>query len=191
MPSVATPTYPIEIVNPAALLPQEQKRTITQVMDAIEQWPYWSEIKAVAWKEYRIKPKKFDALLPEYQRFLGLIMVGYGPVGMFSVPIDKMWHSQVLCSHLWADLCLGIHGRMINHVAQIPEDGAHQKGAICTTCVSCRGCNTKCKNCQGSDVLSKGRVETAQAFAAVYQAEFGHKPPKIWNLKCAEACAAD
>ena len=180
MPSVATPAYRIEIVNPVALL-SSSERTMPSVLQAIETWPYWSEIKAVAEKEYRIKPEKFDALLPEFQKFLGLIMVGYGPVGMFSMPIDKLWHSLILCSHLWADLCLGLHGRMINHVAQIPETN-YQTGNICTTCKSCEGCSTRCEE-SSTSTSPKGSVKTASDFAAVYQIEFGHKPPKTWEFK--------
>ena len=74
MPSVATPEYPVVIVNLTPALPPVPERTPVMVMSAIESWEYWLDIKCVALKEYGMEPEKFDALLPEYQRYLALIM---------------------------------------------------------------------------------------------------------------------
>jgi len=91
----------------------------------------------------------FDALLPEYQRYLGLIMLGHTPLGMFSFAVDKMWHSLVLCSHLWADCCLRLHGSPINHVAQVPLPGEDEV-QMCTTCRSCRNCSGGGQGCDNA-----------------------------------------
>lgn len=190
MASVATPENPVVIVNPTPALPPVADRTPAMIMSAIKSWPHWSDIKAVALKEYGIESEKFEALLPEYQRYLGLAMLGYSPLGMFSFDVDKVWHSHVLCTHLWADFCLRLHGRPINHVAQIPC-GEHKGGSICTKCSSCVHCSIRCKKCETVGVFSRGSGETAEQFAAVYLATFGQRPPAVWDLKEADGCAAE
>lgn len=188
MASVATPEYVVEILNPTPALPPVAERTPAMVASAIESWPYWSDIKAVALKEYGIASEQFDALLPEYRRYLGLIMLGYSPLGMFSFDVDKVWHSHVLCTHLWADFCLRLHGNLINHVAQVPTDD--EKAAICIACTSCRNCNAKCKK-DSEQGFIRGPGGTVQEFAAAYLKEFGERPPAVWNLKEADGCAAE
>lgn len=191
MPSVATPEYVVEIVNFTPALPPLPERTPAMVMSAITSWPYWSDIKAVALKEYGIGPAQFDALLPEYQRYLGLILLGYSPLGMFSFDVDKVWHSHVLCTHLWADFCLRLHGRPINHVAQIPC-GEHEGGSICTKCSSCVHCSIRCKKCESvGQQFTRGAGNTAEGFAAAYLQSFGSRPPAVWDLKEADGCAAE
>jgi hypothetical protein len=188
MPSVSTPDYPVVIENATPALPPVEERTLAIVMPALESWPYWSDIRAVAEKEYGIELDRFDALLPEYQRFLALNMLGYSPVGMFSVGVDKVWHSHVLCSHLWADFCLRLHGRMINHVAQIP-DCEHSATMQCTTCVSCRNCTIRCSG--GSSTSNPRSAEDAPRFIAAYRQTFGVSPDAaIWDLKESDGCAS-
>jgi len=187
MASVATPDSPVVIVNPTPALPPVPERTPAMVMSAIESWPYWLDIKRVAHKEYSIEPEKFDALLPEYQRYLALIMLGHTPLGMFSFAVDKIWHSHVLCSHLWADCCLRLHGRPISHVAQVPVPGEMEEGMTCLTI--CKSC----VNCSGGGQGGGGGLRgTAQEFAAAYVQAFGVQPsPLIWDLSEAEGCAAE
>ncbi|HXR66819.1 MAG TPA: hypothetical protein VN729_12880 [Ktedonobacteraceae bacterium] len=186
MASVSTPDSPVVIVNPTPTLPSVSERTPAMVMSALESWPYWLDIKRVARKEYGMEPEKFDALLPEYQRYLALIMLGYTPLGMFSFAVDKIWHSHVLCSHLWADCCLQLHGSPINHVAQVPVPGENHE-QMCTTCRSCRNCSG---GGQGCDNAVPGG--TAQEFAAAYFKAFGVQPSAfVWDLDEPEGCAAD
>jgi hypothetical protein len=183
MPSVATPAYVVKIENLTPALPPVPERTSAMVMSALQSWEYWLDIKRVALKEYGIEPEKFDALLPEYQRYLALIMLGHTPLGMFSFAVDKIWHSHVLCSHLWADLTLRLHGSPINHVAQVPVPGEDQ-AAICTTCRSCTNCSG------GGQGGGSGLHGTAQAFSAAYCQAFGAQPPAIWDLSEPEGCAS-
>lgn len=192
MSSVATPDSPVVIVNPAPAPPPVAERTPAMVMSAIESWEYWLDIKRVAHKEYGMKPEKFDALLPEYQRYLALIMLGHTPLGMFSFDIDKVWHSHVLCSHLWADFCLRLHGRPINHVAQVPIPGEDLE-QMCTTCRSCRNCSGGGQGCEGhTPLLGGGGGGTAQEFAAAYAQVFGVQLlASIWDLSEPEGCAAE
>lgn len=191
MPAVATPEYAVEIVNPTPALPPVLERTTAMVLSSIESWPYWSDIKAVALKEYGIQPEKFDVLLPEYQRYLALIMLGYSPLSMFSFDVDKVWHCHVLCTHLWADFCLRLHGKPINHVAQISCDG-RKDGSICRKCQSCVNCSIRCKKCETvAQQFTRGSVSTAQEFAAAYLKTFGSRPPAVWDLCEADSCAAE
>lgn len=185
MASVATPDYVVEIVNQHPALPPVAERTPTMAMSAIESWPYWVDVKRVALKEYGMAPEKFDVLLPEYQRYLGLILLGYSPLGMFSFDVDKLWHSHILCTHLWADFCLRLHGRPINHVAQVPvPDG--EEAAICTTCRSCVNCSG---GGQGPCDAVTG-ASTAHDFASAYFETFGAHPPAVWSLSEADGCAS-
>jgi hypothetical protein len=192
MASVATPDYPVVIVNPTPVLPPVPERTPAMCLSAIESWEYWQDIKRVAFKEYGMQPEKFDALLPEYQRYLALIMLGNTPLGMFSFDVDKIWHSHVLCSHLWIDFTLRLHGAPINHVAQVPMPGENQD-QMCTTCRSCRNCSGGGQGCEGltDDTFGRG---TAQEFASAYFQAFGVQPsPVVWDLteRGPDGCAAD
>lgn len=186
MPSVATPDCPVVIVNHTPALPPVPERTPAMVMSAIESWEYWMDIKRVAFKEYGMPAEKFDVLLPEYQKFLGLLMLGYAPLGMFSFDVDKIWHSHILCTHLWADFCLRLHGFPLNHIAQVPVPG-EDHAAICTTCRSCENCSG---GGQGKCDVMAGRSGTAQEFAAAYLKVFGSRPPAVWNLSEADGCAS-
>lgn len=184
MPSVSTPAYP-SVTLPVTFLPPLPERTPETVMPCIQAWPHWYEIKRITIKEYGMEQEKFDVLLPEYQCFLGLIMLGHGPLGMFSIDVDKIWHSHVLASHLWAQFCLEYHGRMINHVPQVPLPEGRE-AEICTTCKSCTGCSG---GGQGGGSGSDERG-TAQEFSDAYVQAFGVQPPtEIWNLSEAEGCA--
>jgi len=189
MPSVSTPAYP-SVTLSVTLLPPLVERTPEIVMQQIEAWPHWYEIKRIALKEYGMEPEKFDTLLPEYQRFLGLIMLGHRSLGMFSFDVDKVWHSHVLASHLWAQFCMDYHGRMINHVPQVPLP-ENEMPAICIACTSCRNCNAKCKSEDDVELKEKPRGESAKDFATAYLAAFHQPPPAIWDLKEAEGCATD
>ena len=118
---------------------------------------------------------------------------------MFSFAIDKIWHSHILCSHLYFNLCLGVHGKMISHVAQVPaNEECEQEGAICIACTSCRNCNAKCRDCNtckvddGVQADELPRDEQARQFDDVYWKAFGQKPdPAIWDLSVADGCASN
>ncbi|HEU5377734.1 MAG TPA: hypothetical protein VFV38_20095 [Ktedonobacteraceae bacterium] len=89
MPSIQTPAYPpVEHASP--FLPPLIQRTPELVWEKVTAWPYWSEIQRVAQKEYGISQVAFNQLLPEYQKFLTIILMGYQGVGMFSGEVDKV-----------------------------------------------------------------------------------------------------
>ncbi len=191
MLSIQSPTYP-PFENLNASLPALPVRSTELVWQAVCMWPYWGEIQKVAQKEYGISENSFDQLLPEYQKFLTIIMMGYQGVGMFSAEVDKVWHSHILSTHLYLLFCLELHGRFINHIPQVPcphDEG----GSICQKCQSCVHCSIRCKKCEsvvdGSSTLV---ATTAEQFAYAYKTVFNVLPPAIWELGVpAEGCATD
>ena len=189
MPSVSTPSYP-SISLPVKLLPPPAARTPETVMPQIAAWPHWYEIRRIAFKEYEMDPATFNRLLPEYQRFLGLVMLGHNTLGMFSLEVDQIWPSHVLSSHLWAQFCLEYHGKMINHVPQVPlHDG--DKVEICTVCKSCTNCSGGGQGGGGGESASVHSRGTAQAFSDAYFQAFSVYPPRaVWKLDEAEGCAS-
>lgn len=48
------------------------------------------EIGQVAAKEYQMTPERFHQLLPEYQRFISLIIAGHRGLSMFNAEIDQI-----------------------------------------------------------------------------------------------------
>jgi len=94
----------------------DNQRTKAQgILQKIQQWPYWNEIVLVAQKEYGLSPDKFLVLLPEYQRFLTLIMLGNQTVSMCNEQIDKLWHAHILHTIRYEEFCLQFVGHMIHH----------------------------------------------------------------------------
>lgn len=152
-------------------------RTPSVVLSAIQAWPHWEEIGKVAKKEYGVEEEQFKALLPEYQQFMGLIIVGYHGLGMFSADIDRIWHSHILSTHRYQDFCESLHGQFIHHIPQLTPK---QKGQ-CSVCQSCRGCNTKCENCQGNPNIND-TSDSIEYFNSAYLASYEHLPPSIWGL---------
>lgn len=192
MPSIQSPDYP-PFEDPNTSLPALPARNTELVRQAVCMWPYWGEIQKVAQKEYGISEESFKQLLPEYQKFLTIILMGYQGVGMFSAEIDKVWHSHILSTHLYLLFCLELHGKMINHIPQVPcPHQEHENGNICRKCQSCVNCSIRCKKCEsevnGSPILV---ATTAEQFAEAYHKVFNAQPPAIWNLAITEGCAAD
>lgn len=161
----------------------------------IQLWPYWEEIGKVAYKEYGMTADQYAHILPEYQRFLTLIVLdSYPGLGMFSQQIDNIWHSHILSTHRYQDFCERyFQGHMIHHLPCLEPKARGQ----CTVCNSCTGCNTKCKNCQGnllppiSDIQYRettypGAPGSVEHFSQVYMQVFQCEPPAVWTLPLEE-----
>ncbi len=56
-----------------------------------------------------------DEALLEFRRFLGLIVAYNRPLPMFSPVVDEVWHSCILFTRTYADLCEQAVGRFIHH----------------------------------------------------------------------------
>jgi hypothetical protein len=55
-----------------------------------------------------------EALL-EFRRYLGLRLIEARPIIMFSKPVDNVWHTCLLFSRLYADLCQQAFGEFLHH----------------------------------------------------------------------------
>jgi hypothetical protein len=85
----------------------------------IQNWPHWHEIGLVAQKEYSVSPEEFQVLLPEYQRFMTLIALGYKHMGMHSDVVDQVWHSHILYSKFYRQFCASCIGRWVDHLPNL------------------------------------------------------------------------
>ena len=62
-----------------------------------------------------------DALL-EFRRYLGLRLMMSGPLIMFSDHIDHVWHTCILFTQLYADLCQQAFGEFVHHQPTMHDD---------------------------------------------------------------------
>jgi hypothetical protein len=133
-------------------------------------------------------PDEFEALVPEYQKFLGLVFLGYSPIGMFSRKIDEIWHSHVLSMHLYNQFCLSLHGEMIYHIPQVPKQDTD---AICTTCRSCTNCSGGGQG-GGGGKKYPSEASSAETFFKAYTEAYKAVPSSIWDLSIPEGlCSAN
>jgi hypothetical protein len=66
-----------------------------------------------------------EAIL-EFRRYLGLRILEPEPLMMFSKPVDNVWHTCLLFSRLYADLCQRAFGQFVHHepaTAAVPQPG--------------------------------------------------------------------
>ncbi|MBV9690024.1 MAG: hypothetical protein JO202_09960 [Ktedonobacteraceae bacterium] len=162
----------------------------------IQQWPYWEEIGKVAFKEYGMTAEQYVEVLPEYQRFLTLILLDtYPGLGMFSQRVDNVWHSHILSTHRYQDFSNRYYrGLMIHHLPCLEP----KPRGKCSVCNTCQGCNTKCKNCQGKPLIEVTDLKytepeepsapgSPEHFYQAYMEVFQHEPPALWTLPLGEA----
>jgi len=62
-----------------------------------------------------VPESQVDEAILEYRRFLGLALVGYAELGMFSPIIDKVWHLHILCTKDYLAFCQEAFGRFVHH----------------------------------------------------------------------------
>lgn len=168
---------------------------IAITLSAIQSWEHWEEIRQVAEKEYQMPSETFDGLLPEYQRFMGLIALGYQGLGMFSASVDKIWHAHVLHTSLYEQFCMQIHGRLIHHLPNLQKASSSECTTpedICTD--KCKGsCKTPAPTCDectppDSDLFPSG--SKAERFRAAYFTMYKQPPGDVWNLPEMDGVAA-
>jgi hypothetical protein len=56
-----------------------------------------------------------DEAILEFRRYLGLRVLDPEPLMMFSKPIDNVWHTCLLFSRRYADLCQQVFGEFVHH----------------------------------------------------------------------------
>lgn len=68
-----------------------------------------------------------DEALLEFRRYLGLRALYGQPLLMASKPVDAVWHTCLLFTRLYADLCQQAFGEFVHHdpaAAPLPDPGA-------------------------------------------------------------------
>jgi hypothetical protein len=58
---------------------------------------------------------RLDPVIFEFRRYLGLGVLTNDSIPMFSRAVDEVWHTALLFSRLYADLCTQAFGRFIHH----------------------------------------------------------------------------
>lgn len=152
----------------------------------IQNWPHWSEIGLVAQKEYGVSQEEFHTLLPEYQRFMALIAVGYKGLGMHSEAIDKVWHSHILHSKFYRQFCASCIGRWVDHLPNL-TNVVKQCEAPPTPppekCVPEPIPDTPPAKCGvACDYDDDPRDEADICFAQAYLEAFQMSPPAVWGV---------
>jgi hypothetical protein len=153
-------------------------------LSAIQLWEHWHDIQLGAEKEYGMSAEEFDRLLPEYQKFMGLIALGEHGLGMFSSEVDKIWHSMILNTMLYEQFCMQIFGRFIHHAPNLSKSHAE-----CSTICSGIPCDSVCKTEDPIPVPPPPKPDDmvpmkneALQFYQAYASVFGPPPQCIWNL---------
>jgi hypothetical protein len=60
-------------------------------------------------------PGWVDEAILEFRRYLSLQVVATQPIPMFSRQVDEVWHTCVLFTRLYADLCRTCFGYFVHH----------------------------------------------------------------------------
>ena len=77
-------------------------------------------------REVRMPMSWLDEAVFEFRRYLGLVVVTGASLQMFSKPVDDVWHTCLLFSRLYMDLCQQVFGRYLHHEpAPDPEVARH------------------------------------------------------------------
>jgi hypothetical protein len=66
-------------------------------------------------KKALLPPAYIDEALREFRRFLGLQALSQTPVPIFSQPVDQVWHTCIMFTGRYAELCELAFGRPIHH----------------------------------------------------------------------------
>jgi hypothetical protein len=64
-----------------------------------------------------------DEAIFEFRRYLGLRVIASGSITMFSRQVDDVWHTCLLHSRLYADLCQRSFGHFVHHEPRCNSDG--------------------------------------------------------------------
>jgi hypothetical protein len=87
-------------------------------------------VRAGLLKQGLLPAERVDEASFEFRRFLGLLIVGYGELPMVSAAVDEVWHTSLLFSRLYADLCEQTVGGFIHHdPTDAPDTAAGTGGA--------------------------------------------------------------
>jgi hypothetical protein len=122
---------------------QTRRERVLDLLNQMQQWPYWNEVYLNCVKESplsydafaaavragdaspqayddalrlsQMTEKEFRIYLPEFQRFMALYKE-YAPLGMLSDRVDQIWHAFMLVSSRYREFCMTFFGYPIDHL---------------------------------------------------------------------------
>jgi hypothetical protein len=62
-----------------------------------------------------LSPSVVDLMILEFRRYLGLRLVQERSLPMLSRAVDEVWHTTLLFTRLYADLCERVFGAFVHH----------------------------------------------------------------------------
>ena len=81
-------------------------------------------VRARLLKRGALTAERVDDAIFEFRRFLGLAVVGDNrSLAVFSAAVDEVWHTCLLFTRLYADLCEQTVGHFVNHEPLMGETG--------------------------------------------------------------------
>ncbi|HZR99507.1 MAG TPA: hypothetical protein VFE37_12415 [Chloroflexota bacterium] len=131
-------------IRPQVVLSTEQRRALCM----LENYDL-SAVRRRLLAEGLLPHALVDEAILEFRRFLALHVVLGRPVGMISAQVDHVWHTCLLFSRLYADLCERVFGRFVHHE---PEGDPVAESA---------------------SALGLGTVSAVEDFEAAYRRVFG------------------
>src|SRR3954463_13400075 len=109
-------------IRPQVALSTDQRRRLC-VLEAYD----LSAVRHRLLAESLLPQALVDEAILEFRRFLALNVILERPVGMISQQVDHVWHTCLLFSRLYADLCQQVFGHFVHHEPTGPtaDDTAH------------------------------------------------------------------
>jgi hypothetical protein len=108
---MTTPEAPRPLnVRPDIPLSEAQLQSL-RVLDSFDLTP----VKKRLLKEAVMPSSWVDDAIFEFRRFLGLTVFSSGRLDMMNPHIDRVWHTCLLFTRLYADLCHQAFGHFVHH----------------------------------------------------------------------------
>ncbi len=112
---------PVQMVNVRVGMPQEKLLGWTKLMAE----PL-IEVKERVLKSGIVPEKDLEEAVLEYRKFLGLVLLGYGKLGMANPMVDEVWHTHILFTRDYLRFCTDVFGGFVHHnpvTTNRPDDG--------------------------------------------------------------------
>lgn len=100
---------PLDAQLDASLTDEQLRR-----LDILEHYDL-SPVRSRLLKDGLMPSSWVDEAIWEFRRYLAVTLIVPEYVGMFSKPVDDVWHTCLLFSRLYADLCQQVLGEFLHH----------------------------------------------------------------------------
>jgi hypothetical protein len=84
-------------------------------------------VRARLLKDGVLPVERVDDAIFEFRRFLGLAIVGYRGLAVAGAAVDEVWHTCLLFTRLYADLCQQTVGYFAHHEPLVGETEADSR----------------------------------------------------------------